>query len=397
LEIICLGFAEWDTELWTNQHHLMARLATRNRILFIESIGLRTPQVAARDVKRMAGRLVRGLRRPRVVKSPFGGEILVLAPLILPFHRSAIVRKLNGVLLRRFVKSAARRAFSSGSPRRRVLWGYVPQAEALLATVDPDLVVYHCVDDIARQDGVDFASYRDAEKRYLAASDLVLASAPALWERLEREHFNVLRAPNVADTELFASALAEGPVDPEIGVLGRPRIVFTGAIAAKKLDLELIAQVAFLRPDWQLALVGGIGVGDPLTDVRSLQAAPNIHFIETRKYSDLPKVLRGADVGIIPYRRSALTESIFPMKVYEYLAAGLPVVATALPSLGGVPDVVTVAAADEMVVAIEQALRVDASERHLRSARAASHSWDGRIAEIGEALQKLSNSGGRSR
>ena len=119
--------------------------------------------------------------------------------------------------------------------------------------------------------------------------------------------------------------------------------MFTGAISAIKLDMALLTELARSRPDWSLALVGPVGLGDPHTDVGALAAEPNVHLLGKRAYEELPGVLRGADAGLIPYVRSELTASIFPMKVYEYLAAGLPVVATPLPALEGVADVAVAA------------------------------------------------------
>src|ERR1700726_2135978 len=93
-DIVCVGFADWDTELWTNQHHLMSRLARDNRVLFVESLGLRQPQLARRDLTRIVRRLRRGLAPPRTIDG-----LHVLSPLVLPFHRYRVVRALNGHLL----------------------------------------------------------------------------------------------------------------------------------------------------------------------------------------------------------------------------------------------------------------------------------------------------------
>ncbi len=383
-EIVCVGFADWDTELWTNQHHLMSRLARENRVLFVESLGLRRPQLAGRDLTRIARRLRRGLAPPRAADG-----LHVLSPLVLPLHRPAAVRALNRRLLRAQVRRAARRL----GARRPILWAYVPQAEALIEALDPELVVYHCVDDIAAQEGVDTASFRAAERRFAARADLVLASAPALAERMRELSGNVVYAPNVADTALFASALEPNPSDPSdpaVTALPRPRIVFTGAVVAKKLDVPLLAALARARPEWSFALVGPVGAGDPGTDVAALRDESNIHLLGTRTYEQLPGVLRAADAGLIPYARNALTESVFPMKVYEYLAAGLPVVATPLPALAGVAEVATAPDAEGVARLLEEAIAGDSpARRSERSRAAAAHSWERRLEEIAAAVEAL--------
>ncbi len=379
-DVVCVGFNDWDNEVWTNQHHLMSRLATGgSRVLFIESLGLRRPSLgSSRDLSRIARRLRRGLSSPRRY-----GDVTVLSPLVLPLHSSRLVRWLNARLLRiRVGRVASRLGFE-----RPVLWGYVPQAEALLGTLDPEVVVYHCVDDIAAQEHIDAASFLAAERRFAARADLVIASSPALAERMRGLSANVLLAPNVADTASFARALEPGPVDDVLASLPEPRIVFVGAIVAKKLDFELLLAVARARRDWTLALIGPIGLGDPETDISELAREPNIFLLGPREHQDLPGVLRAAAVGVIPYRRSRLTASIFPMKIYEYLAAGLPVVASGLPSLEGIAGVALVDGPGATVEAIEVAMSEDTVERRrARSTAVRGNSWETRLAEIAEAL-----------
>jgi glycosyltransferase involved in cell wall biosynthesis len=424
--IVCVGFADWETDLWTNQQHLMSRLACDNRVLFVESLGLRRPQLAGRDLARIVRRLRRGLRAPRAVDG-----LYVLSPLVAPLHGNAAVRALNRGLLR----AQARRATRRLGMGRAILWAYVPQAEALIEALDPELVVYHCVDDAAAVAGIDAESFRATERRFAAQADLVLASAPALAARMRELSKNVLYAPNVADTALFARALEPLPSapgappdsgraepdqvssapgapnpggtepdqanarrlgpptvepDPAVAALPRPRIIFTGAIVATKLDVPLLAALARARPEWSFALVGPVGPGDPRTDVSALRDVPNIHLLGPRAYAQLPDALRAADAGLIPYARNAITESVFPMKVYEYLAAGLPVVATPLPALAEVPEVATAPDAGGIARLLEEAIAADSPERRAaRSRAAAAHSWEQRLEEIAAAVGAL--------
>ncbi len=384
-EIVCVGFADWETELWTNQQHLMSRLARDNRVLFVESLGLRRPQLAGRDLARIWRRLRRGLAPPRAADG-----LHVLSPLVLPLHSHAAVRALNRRLLRAQVRRAAHRLGMG----RAILWAYVPQAEALIEALDPELVVYHCVDDAAAVAGIDGESFRATERRFVAQADLVLASAPALAARMRELSENVLYAPNVADTDLFARALDPGPAgagaDPAVAALPRPRILFTGAIVATKLDVPLLAALALARPEWSFALVGPVGPGDPRTDLSALRDVPNIHLLGPRTYAQLPNALLAADAGLIPYARNPITESVFPMKVYEYLAAGLPVVATPLPALADVAEVATAPDAEGIARLLEEAIAADSPERRAeRSRAAAAHSWERRLEEIAAAVEAL--------
>ncbi|MHB8060727.1 MAG: glycosyltransferase [Gaiellaceae bacterium] len=376
--IVCVGFADWESENWTNQQHLMSRLAGENKVLFIESLGLRKPTVSARDLSRMARRLRRGLH-------PLSQRdgVHVLSPLVVPYHGVRWIQRLNALLLKRAVGKAARRI----GLERPLLWGYVPQALALVEVLQPSLVIYHCVDDIAAHSRIDSDAFARAEERFLARADLVIASSPPLAERLRPLTKNVRLMPNVADTELFATALDDGPIDPALAALARPRIVFVGAISAVKVNLELLAELAALRPKWSIVLVGPVGLGDPDTDVSRLEQTPGVHLLGHRAPLELPALLRGVDAALIPYRLNRLTESIFPMKVYEYLAAGLPVVSTPLPSLAEVAEISFAAGAEETAAALDRLLAADSDEqRRARSRAAAGHSWQARIAEIDHAL-----------
>jgi glycosyltransferase involved in cell wall biosynthesis len=380
-DIVCVGFADWQGGFWTNQQHLMSRLAVDNRVLFVESLGLRRPQIAAGDARRVARRIRGAIEGTRIHDG-----VHVLSPLILPLHGNRRVRALNRRLLTLSVSRAARRV----GFERPILWAYVPQAEVLIDNLDPALVIYHCVDDIAAQKGVDAAPFREAERRFASRADLVIASSEPLANRMREVSGNVLEAPNVADTALFSTALEPGPIDPALATLPEPRLVFVGAITATKLDLGLLAELARIRPDWSLAFVGSVGLGDPSTDISSLAALPNVHVLGPRRQSELPAVLRGASVGLIPYLASPLTASIFPMKVYEYLAAGLPVVSTPLPALSEVSEIGTAGNASEMAARIEAALSEDDPGLRIeRSRAAAGHSWEARLEQLAAAVREL--------
>jgi glycosyltransferase involved in cell wall biosynthesis len=378
-DIVCVGFSDWNSELLTNEQHLLVRMARANRILFVESLGLRRPQVAGRDLRRMARRLARGVAPPRAVDG-----LHVLSPLVLPLHGSAIARRANGLILPRLVRGAIRRL----DMRDIVLWSFVPQAEVLLDALRPARVLYYIDDDHAAKKGIDAESFRAAEQRFARRADAVMASAPELAQRMRLLNDNVHYAPNVADTALFATALEPGPVDTAVAALPGPRIVFTGAIVANKLDLALIAELAAARPDWSFAFVGPVGPGDPGTDVSSLRGIHNVHLLGHRPYERLPDVLRASDAAIMPYRTDGEMRSVFPMKTYEYLAAGLPVVATRLPALADVSLIEMVGTGAQMAAALEAELAADTDERRrARSAAAQPHSWEARIQEIAAALE----------
>ena len=362
-DVVCVGFADWETDLWTNQHHLMARLAARgDRVLFVESLGLRRPTLARRDVARIARRLRRGVAPPRRCDG-----VDVLSPLVVPLHSVGAVRAVNARVLAGLVRRAAGRL----GFRRPVLWGYVPQAGVLLDALSPSRVVYHCVDDIAAQSGIDAASFRAAENSFARRADLVLASSPNLTARMRELNATVHYAPNVADTALFATALEDGPVDAALAALPGPRIVFTGAVGAAQARLRVARRARTVAPVMVDRTRRPRRARRPahrrLADWRPSRTSTCSACAAT---PSCPRVLRGADAAIIPYRRSQLTDSIFPMKVYEYLAAGLGVVATELPALEGVAGIERRGDAAAFADALDTILATDSPARAPRTQRA---------------------------
>jgi glycosyltransferase involved in cell wall biosynthesis len=381
-DIVCIGSADWGAALWTNQQHLMSRLAYRNRVVFFESLGLRRPQLAGRDLRRIGARLRAGLRGPRRVDG-----VWVVSPLVVPYHAKGWAQRLNAALLKAQVRRIVKR-FDIDSA---VLWSYVPQAESVLESVHPSFVVYHCVDEIAAHAGVDEDSFLAAEARFVTRADLVLASAEPIARRLRAFRKDVFTVPNVADTRLFARALdAQTPEDPALATLPRPRIVFMGNVVRTKLDIGLLVALARFRPEWSIVLVGPTGIGDPGGNLDDLRGPPNIYLLGPRRHDQLPGVLRGADAALIPYTLTPLSRGIFPMKVYEYLAAGLPVVSTPLPSLEGVGDVVFASDATQTAECLERVMAADSAEaRAARSERALEHSWEARLQEIDDLVGRL--------
>jgi glycosyltransferase involved in cell wall biosynthesis len=377
-DILCIGAADWHTDLLTNQQHLLKRAAEHNRILFVESLGLRRPQLAPRDLRRMARRLRDGLDPLREVDG-----LHVLSPVVVPLHTNRAVRALNTELLTRYCSWAVRKV----GLHEPVLFSFVPQAEVLLDRLDLSQVLYYTDDDYPAKAGIDAESFLAAERRFAPRADVILASAPELVTRMQALNDNVLYAPNVADTRLFAQALEPGPIDAELAQLPGPRIVFVGAILAAKIDIDLVVQLARLRPDWSFAFVGPVGPGDPRTNIDALRRLPNVHLLGYRPYEKLPEVLRGAHATIVPYLLDGEMRSVFPMKTYEYLAAGLPVVSTPLETLEDVPEVIKAGTAEEFAARLQEAMDGDNDRlRAERSIGAQSHSWESRLEQIADAL-----------
>ena len=360
-DIVCVGTADWATELPINQHQLMGRLAARNRRPLRRVARPAPPQLASRDLRRIGRRLARGLRGVR----PADG-LHVLSPLVLPFHGSAAVRSLNRRLLRRQV--GGRRGGWACAIRSS--GRYAPQAEALIDVLDPELVVYHCVDDVAAQKGVDAESFRASEERFARRADLVLASAPALAERMRSLSEHVLYAPNVADTALFATALEPGPVDAALDSLAATRAWSSRARSSRPSSTSrLLAEVAGAAARVEHRPRRAARGGDPGGDLSASRQGAEHPFRRS------PRRGRPADRAARRRRRPDPLRDQRPdpqrlpdegLRVSGGRFAGL---ATPLPALEGVEGVDVVRDADELALAVERELAVDSPQRRARALR----------------------------
>lgn len=325
-DILLLSTADWDNPSWTNKQHVAAELARRGfRILYVELPGTRRPTVTRRDLGRIWRRLGRGLTPPRRVRD----NVWVWSPIVIPWQHIWIIRQLNRLLLSVQLLHAQHEA--GFSPR--VMWTYWPLTTLYYDTARYGLVVYHSVDDIKEQPGMPKALIAVAEQDMARAADVIFTTSPHLYEVNKALNPNTHFQPNVADFGHFNRAMQPGPLPADLEPIAEPRIGFIGAVSGYKQDFQLIAQTAEARPDYQFVLIGDVGEGDPLTDPGVLRARANIHLMGPRAYADLPDYLRGFQVAILPSRLNEYTRSMFPMKFFEYLAAGRPVVGTRIESL----------------------------------------------------------------
>lgn len=323
-DCVLFSTADWETPYWTNKQHT-ARLMARQgfRVLYIESIGLRAPNMSGRDLRRIWQRLRRGLRAPKLVEP----NVWVLSPLAIPFRQSAgLVRAINQGWLRLRIRLFMR----SQRFDTPLVWTYHPFIRETIATLPHGPLVYHCVDDLSAVPGIDPVCFNQEEQRLLADCAAVFVTSLALKAKCEPFNANTHYFSNVADLDHFGRAQQPGPVPADIAGIPTPRIGYVGALSDFKVDFALIQGVATARPDWHWVVIGAEREGQHSPLVDALRALPNVHFLGDKPYAALPDYLRGFDVGTLPTLINDYTRSMFPMKYFEYLAAGVPVVSTPL-------------------------------------------------------------------
>jgi glycosyltransferase involved in cell wall biosynthesis len=378
--VVCISTADWDAPLWTNKQHLMSRLADAGTpVLYVDSVGLRRPAASGQD----AARIRRRLATWRPFARPVRERVLRDSPLVVPLHDVPSVQRLNRALVRARVRRNERRY----RLERPVVWTYAPMGADVFDPQRHDGLVYHCVDDLAAYPGVDAEAFHVAERRLVAMADVCVVSSRELERKLAALGPRDLRYwPNPADTTTLRAALPARRFEGEV-VVG-----FIGAVQDHKVDIELVAACAELRPAWRFELVGPVGLG-LRTGASAFETLPaNVRLGGAVTRDELIGVLAGFSAGMIPYRLNDYTASVFPMKVFEYLAAGLPVVSSELPSLVGEVEHVSFASGpDAFVAAVERAIESDGpAAASARSAYASLHSWEARTAEALAVLAGLS-------
>ncbi len=275
--------------------------------------------------------------------------------------------------------------FISGDQRERggvptrgpIVWYYTPMAIGLLpAAIEPALVVFDAMDDLASFRDAPQA-LRDQESAMLRSADLVFAGGPSLYEARRGRHPSVYCFPSGVEPAHFGQAATGLAPAADLDELARPVLGFYGVLD-ERVDFDLIAGIADLRPDWTLAMVGPVAKIDPAT----LPVRPNIRYFGQQRYADLPAFLAGFDVALLPFAINEATRSISPTKTLEYLAADKPIVSTAIRDVvllyGDVVPIATDVPA--FVTAIDAALTESPAQRQRRialgRAHLAEHDWD---------------------
>ncbi len=374
--IVCLSPQAWHVDLPTNRQQIMLRAARQgHEILFVET---------GNFLGRHAWSLVRGPGRGALADQLVRAQEVApgisarKALNVLPWgHTYRLANAVNGFFTSRLLRRLARRL-----PQPVVLWIYDPCAASMAGSCGEAFAVYDCVDDYAEQTGGDprkHALVRDADRRAASRSRLVFATATPLYERHAQVNARTHLVRNVGDYAHFRPAADRSFTAEEVASLARPVVGFSGNFLGQKVDLDLLASLARRRPDWTLLLVGP-GRGETQADLDRLVSLPNVRWVGPKPYADVPRYVAAFDVALIPYVENAYTSSCFPLKTFEYLAAGKPVVATGLPELAGLEPHVTLATRlDEVVTEIEAALaRSSDDERERRMALAAVNTWEER-------------------
>nr|WP_026298564.1 glycosyltransferase family 1 protein [Deinococcus aquatilis] len=294
--LLCIAHLRWDF-VFQRPQHLMTRAAQTRSVYYIEE-----PMFGETD-DRMAVR-----------RDPSG--VLVCTPHILHGLSADESQARTAKLLQELVRNEGLTEY--------VLWVYTPMELPITAGLTPSLTIYDCMDELAN---FRFAppELLTREAELFRRADLVFTGGYRLWEAKRHKHPRVFPFPSSVDVPHFARArTVKAEPEDQAGLPG-PRLGFYGVLD-ERFDAPLMSELAERRPDWTFVLLG------PVVKVsrEELPQASNVHYLGQKCYADLPGYLSGWDVALLPFARNDATEFISPTKTPEYLAAGVPVVSTAI-------------------------------------------------------------------
>jgi len=256
-----------------------------------------------------------------------------------------------------------------------VLWFYTPMMLPWADGLEPAAIVYDSMDELSMFKGAP-PQLLEREKDLFTRAHVVFTGGQSLYEAKRDRHPSVYAFPSSIDVKHFEQALSIEDEPADQREISRPRIGFCGVID-ERTDIELLARLAEMRPDWQFVMLGPV----VKIDEAELPRRRNIHYLGGKNYKDLPAYIGGWDVAMMPFAMNDSTRFISPTKTPEYLAAGRPVVSTPIRDVVrpyGEEGLVYIAAtAEEFVDAIEKAMVDDTGTRRANAAEFLSMmSWD---------------------
>jgi glycosyltransferase involved in cell wall biosynthesis len=360
-DVVCLSHLRWNF-VFQRPQHLLTRCAARRRVFYVEE-----PVFEAGP--------------PRlVIEHPHPG--VNVARMHLPTG-------LSTTEIESFQRQWLGELFRKNTIVNYVLWYYTPMALAFTEHLEPEAIVYDCMDELSAFAHAP-AGLRERERDLLRRAHVVFTGGHSLYEAKRDLHHNIHPLPSSVDMAHFARARRFTSEPPDQFTIPHPRLGFFGVVD-ERLNIELLSAIAKTRPEWHLVILGPVVKIDPST----LPRRPNIHWLGLKSYDDLPHYLAGWDVALLPFARNDATRFISPTKTPEYLAAAKPVVSTSIRDVvrpyGELGFVHIADTPDDFVTAIAACLAEDDFTRNERQlyidALLSRMSWDSTYERIEELLQ----------
>lgn len=370
--------------LWRNRQQLMSRFARHNKVLFVE--WRTSPLQTLRRWRRGDIRLQELWRAPVEQVAP--NLFVFRYPLWAPMTERLQVHRLSRLVWR----LALQRALRQVGIARPIVWLSLPSTIQALAEIPRvRLLVYHVIDEYSADNGLSAASrcrMQALEQQVMARADVVVVVSEALYQAKRQGHAHTYLVPNGVDYQAYQTALSRPDVPASVRAIRGPRLGYSGLIG-DKLDFPMLLQVARQHPDWSLVFVGEARVVQHAALWQTLRALPNVHYLGQVGVADVPEYVKTFHVGLMPYLQDRHAAYISPLKLYDYLAAGIPVSTLEIPAIAPFRPYVHVAQGpDEFAQAVRAALEDTAPERRqARQRLSLQHTWDTRVERLSEILQ----------
>lgn len=369
-DLIVASHLRWSF-VWQRPQQLLSRLAQHHRILFVEE-----PVYASDNAKPLSALVSEVMPGITVLVPQVRTEDCGDTPLWLWPCRSEITRQV-------------REAMRQLEFHTRALWLYTPTPDFMVEAVSPEMLVYDVMDELAN---FAFAppQLKANEKRLLAQSAVVFTGGASMYEAKKHLNPNTHLFASGVDGKHYASACDAATTTPDWmqDIPEGPRATYIGVID-ERLDYDLIAQMAAARPDVQFLICGPFAKVDPA----QLPKAANLHYPGQQQYADLPRILKGTDVCLMPFAINEATKFISPTKTLEYMATHRPIVSTPIVDVARFySDIVYLADTPEQFIQHIDAALNEASEdrarKHKREEKIlAEQAWDA-IADNMETLMQ---------
>lgn len=375
-DILCFSH-DWTGDP-LSKTHIMRILARDNRVLWINAIANRMPTASTKDISRIFRKLS-AFTRPVVEVEP---NIFVLNPLAVPTYGSPAMRRLNTELLRGQVKRAMRK-LGFHSPVNMV---FNPAAGLIAGKLGESTIIYYCVDEYTAFTGA-ARGLKGIEDDLFRRADIVVVSAERLREAKAELNPHTYLIRHGTDWNHFRTALdADTLVPADIRDLPRPIIGFHGLLA-DWVDYELIRKTAEHFSRGSVVLVGKVAV-DAEKKIRVLDDATNVHLLGRKPYAELPAYCRGFDAAINPFVINDLTLAANPLKVREYLAAGVPTVSTDIPEVRVIPNCRVGVDHDDFIRRLDEVL-AEKTNRRAISDSIREESWEAKVDELRRLIEQV--------
>ncbi|USD39952.1 glycosyltransferase [Vibrio sp. SCSIO 43135] len=366
-------FGEDFGGLPSSTQHLVKRLASQRKIVWVNSIGLRQPKLNSGDIKRafnkLLGKQKSGFGRTGTTNANHNMTIVDLKT--IPAPDSAFARQVAKELMLRQLLPVIRKA----QLRQPILWCSLPTAADLCGHLGESAVVYYCGDDFEALAGVDHHIVAKHEANLVEKADLIFGASEEICRKFPAAKTQLL--PHGVDTELFSSPALRAHDLPNNG---RPTAGFYGSLS-EWLDYEMLHAVVEQNPEWNFVFIGPQELSKS-----QLPTATNVHYLGPKPHHELPGYSQHWDVSLLPFKSNRQIEACSPLKLMEYLAAETPIVSTQFPALAPFKRYVHVVdGAEEMTAALKHARY----QPRLPKGIVTQHSWDSRSEFVNWMLELL--------